>query len=99
MRKSVFISPSRRDPGAMNMTYCMVYALRYALDDKGNPLCPVTYLPNTDEEMWLWVDKEQMADAGGDDWGQILTKAQKHCCANWFFIGNAFCGSSECMKE
>ena len=99
MRKSVFISHSRRDPGAMNMTYCMIYALRYALDDKGNPLCPVTYLPNTDEEMWLWVDKEQMADAGGDDWVQILTKAQKHCCANWFFIGNAFCGSSECMKE
>ncbi len=64
MRKSVFISHSRRDPGAINVTYCIIYALRYAVDGNGNPLCPVTFLPNGDEEMWLWVDKEQMADAG-----------------------------------
>lgn len=99
MRKSIFMSHSRRDPAAVNIAYCMIYALRYALNDSGSPLCPVTYLPGGQEEMWIWIDKEQMAEAGGDDWVQLLTKAQKHCCANWFFLGNAFCGSSECMKE
>ena len=99
LRKSVFISHSRRDPAAVNIVYTMIYALRYAVTDDGLPLCTVTYLPAEQEEMWLWVDKEQMADAGGDDWVQILTKAQKRATANWFFLGNAYCGSAECMKE
>ena len=33
------------------------------------------------------------------DWVQMLTKAQKHAAANWFMLGNAYIGSSECMKE
>ena len=99
LRRSVFISHSRRDPAAVNIAYCIIYALRYATDEvSGEPLCPVTYLPG-EPSMWLWVDKEQMADAGGQDWVQMLTKAQKHAAANWFMLGNAYIGSSECMKE
>lgn len=114
LRHSIFISHSRRDPAAINITYAIINALRYAVKDDGSPICPVTYLPGDQAQvqrplpfvlsccggahcvcrvsvaqMWLWLDKEQMADSGGSDWVQILTKAQKKTAANWFFLGNA----------
>jgi hypothetical protein len=64
IRSSVFISHSRRDPAAINIAYCIIYALRYACDDDGSPICPQTYIPDG-AEFALWLDKEQMADAGG----------------------------------
>ena len=38
-------------------------------------------------------------NAGGQDWVDLLTRAQKKSFANWFMLGNAFIGSAECMKE
>ena len=45
------------------------------------------------------MDKEQMAESGGDDWSRILAKAQTRAFYSVFFLSNAYCGSEECLKE
>lgn len=83
LRSSIFISHSRRDAAAINVAYCIIYALRYAHSADGKPICPATYIPGGKTRLWLWVDKEQMVESGGSDWVEILTKAQKQACTNW----------------
>jgi hypothetical protein len=47
----------------------------------------------------LWLDKEQMSESGGDDWGTILTQAQKVATLAVFMLGNGYVSSAECVKE
>ena len=46
-----------------------------------------------------WMDKEQMAQSGGEDWARVLTEAQIRASLSVFFLSNAYCGSDECLKE
>jgi len=96
---SIFISYSRRDPGAMNAVYCIVNALRFGVDEHKQPLCPATYLPGGKNDMYIWTDKEQLGDVVGQNWAEELTTAQKKAAMSFFMLSNAYFGSNECCRE
>eukprot|EP01051_Picozoa_sp_SAG22_P008084 SAG22_NODE_596_length_8727_cov_107.360338_10_plen_189_part_00 len=66
LRRSIFMSHSRRDPGAINAAYAIVRALRYGRKRDGQPICKQTYLPGS-PTMFIWIDKEQLKESGGED--------------------------------
>ena len=78
----LFISHSRRDPGALNAARMFAYALRHAVDSiQQQPFCKSCYtgpsgqaqsVPSVD----LWFDKEEMSVMGGAGWGEELAGAQ-----------------------
>jgi hypothetical protein len=43
-RHAIFISYSRRDPGALNAGYAFISAWRHGLGPEGRPFCAATYL-------------------------------------------------------
>ena len=99
-RHAIFISYSRRDPGALNAGYAFISAWRHGLGPEGRPFCAATYLDGeVPPRCALWTDKEQMAESGGDDWSLILTKAQIRSLLSVYLLGNAYIGSAECTKE
>ena len=99
-RHAIFISYSRRDPGALNAGYAFISAWRHGLGLEGWPFCVATYLDGEVPPCCaLWTDKEQMAESGGDDWSLILTKAQIRSLLSVYLLGNAYIGSAECTKE
>ena len=101
----VFVSHSRRDPGALNASYALVNALREgAHPASGRPFCAATLCQGAPGDSGgvravLWLDKEQMGESGGEDWARILTLAQKRAALSIFLLSNAYVGSAECMKE
>ena len=104
-KHAVFISHSRRDPAALNMAYAIVKAWRWGTEQDSNrsgydkPFCDAAYLPGQKNTVVLWLDKEQMEEAGGADWRLILTQAQKKANLSIYFLGNAYAGSDECLQE
>ena len=99
-RHAIFVSHSRRDPAALNAAYALIDAWRRGKDpDTGLPFCASTYTCDGNNTVVLWLDKEQMSESGGDDWGTILTQAQKVATLAVFMLGNGYVSSAECVKE
>ena len=44
------------------------------------------------------MDKEQMREAGGDEWNTILTMAQKKAALSIYMLGNAYAGGQTSLK-
>lgn len=92
---TIFVSYSRRCPAALNATLALVSALRTECAPDGQPYCSAVQ----SGRVTLWLDKEQMLSAPGENWASVLAQAQKLAVLNCFFLSNAFAGSDECMKE
>jgi hypothetical protein len=95
LRRAVFVSYSRRHAGALNLANIFVNCLRWHERADGTPYSRAC----RDGLVVPWMDKEQMAESGGDDWSRILAKAQTRAFYSVFFLSNAYCGSEECLKE
>ena len=63
----------------------MVRALRNETNADGVPFCKCVF----SREARLWIDKEQMKEAGGSNWAAILARVQKYAMMNTFFLSNA----------
>ena len=63
----------------------MVRALRNETRADGAPFCSCVY----SRKAMLWIDKEQMKEAGGSNWAAILARVQKYAMMNVFFLSNA----------
>eukprot|EP01043_Picozoa_sp_COSAG02_P039623 COSAG02_NODE_3143_length_7292_cov_20.803698_9_plen_768_part_01 len=99
----LFISHSRRDPGALNAARLFAYAMKHAVDrvlDK--PFCQACYMgpregPEREPQVTLWFDKEGIF--GAESWPEVLAEAQHNALATISFLSNAYLGSNECIKE
>ncbi len=99
----LFISHSRRDPGALNAARLFAYAMKHAIDralDK--PFCRACYTgprggPAQEPHVTLWFDKEGIF--GAENWPEVLADAQVNALATISFLSNAYLGSNECIKE
>ena len=65
--------------------YAMVGALRNKIRADGEPFCRCVLSSKAS----LWIDKEQMKEAGGSNWAAILARVQKYSMMNTFFLSNA----------
>eukprot|EP01046_Picozoa_sp_COSAG06_P004191 COSAG06_NODE_173_length_21283_cov_14.116220_3_plen_2197_part_00 len=100
LHSAVFISYSRRDPGAMNAVNVIVNLLRWKLREDGTPYSRACHSSAGATPVLVpWMDKEQMAESGGTDWNFVLAEAQIRAALSVFFLSNAYCGSEECLKE
>lgn len=95
LQNAIFVSYSRRHAGALNATNVIVNALRWKLRAGGSPYSRACH----SGALVPWMDKEQMAQSGGEDWARVLTQAQIRARLSVFFLSNAYCGSDECLKE
>ena len=101
----LFVSHSRRDPGALNAARLFAYALKHAVDRVfQKPFCEACYIgphggPQRVPQLTLWFDKEAMSTMGGAAWPEVLAAKQHEAVATICFLGNAYLGSSECVRE
>eukprot|EP01048_Picozoa_sp_COSAG05_P010357 COSAG05_NODE_906_length_6646_cov_15.962426_2_plen_446_part_00 len=96
--RAVLVSHNRRDPAALNLVYTIVWALRTARDP-GTQMPFSKHCHKDSRRVELWLDKEQLAERGGSDWNEPILRAMREGIATVFCVGNAFCGSNNCVKE
>jgi hypothetical protein len=93
----VLISHCRRDPATLNATYALISALRVGRDASGLPFSRHCHMDSRRVE--LWTDSEQLAEQGGQDWNEPILRAMREGVSTVFFVGNAFAGSTNCVRE
>jgi hypothetical protein len=95
--RAVLISHCRRDPATLNATYALISALRVGRDASGLPFSRHCHMDSRRVE--LWTDSEQLAEQGGQDWNEPILRAMREGVSTIFFVGNAFAGSTNCVRE
>ena len=96
--RSILISHNRRDPAALNLTYALVDGLRRGVDPETRQPFSI-HCHKDSRRVELWLDKEQLAERGGNDWNEPILRSMREGVATVFCLGNAFCGSANCVRE